>query len=183
MKNLFLKFALLLLIAAFISSCEKENNPMEVELPNDISIGEMKIYMNGELKPGFSPIFDYTEIIEDFGFSFIENVRPNQQHAIGFNWMPLKVGRYPIGKPAIFHEIATASFSQTFEEHITGNEYELIESEQGYFEIELIDTLKQEVKGHFKAKFRRDGKNKGKDLDLPKVILMQGMFYMPYEVY
>ncbi len=183
MKKYIFKLLALFLPALVLFSCEKENNPTEIELPTQINFGESKIYLNGELKPGFKTFIDYTKSIEDFGFSFVEDVSPRLSHGIGFNWMPLKEGRFPIGKPGIFHEVVPASFSQSLEEDLPAYEYELIEPENGYFEIEQLDTIKQEVKGHFKAKFRRTTTNGNKDLGLPKIILMQGIFYEHYEVF
>lgn len=183
MKKYILQVLVLLLLAIVNFSCEKENNPIEIELPTQINFGESKIYMNGLLKPGFTTEIFYTTSVDDIGFLFGEDVNHRLAHGVGFGWMPLKEARYPIGKPAVFHEVATASFSQSLEEDLPAYEYELIEPENGYFEIEQLDTIKQEVKGHFKAKFRRTTKNGHKDLGLPKIILMQGIFYQPYEVF
>lgn len=156
---------------------------MEIELPTQINLGDSKIFMNGELKPGFETKIFYTTVVQDIIFSFSEIVSPTLQHSVGFGWMALEEYRYPIGKPPVFHEVASASFSQIIEQDRSGYEYELIEPENGYFHIEMLDTAKQEVKGHFKAKFRRTTKNGNKVLGLPKIILMQGIFYQPYEVF
>jgi hypothetical protein len=69
---------------------------------------------------------------------------------------------------------------QIINEDVIGYEYKLIDEEEGFFNIENLDTIKHEVKGRFRATFCRTSKNGNKDLGLPKILLFQGIFYDSY---
>ncbi len=181
MKKLYLKFAILFFVANFLSSCDKESDPTEIVLSTEINLGESRVYMNGELQPGYKHDFSYTGIIKEMRYRFNEIPQPWIYNSVAFVWLPLKEGRFPISSEGKLFEIANTGFSQIYDGDLPGYRYELIEPEHGYIEIELLDTVRQEVKGHFQAKFRRTTKNGQKDLGLPKVILMQGVFYQTYE--
>ena len=165
------------------TACEKENTPVEVTLPEEVAFGTSEVYLNGTHMPAYQNQFSYNSGSKNNGFSFYEDLRPGFSNSVSFGWMPLREGRYPIGKPGVLHEIATANFSQVINEDEFGYKYTLIEPENGYFHITHLDTINKEVKGHFKAKFRRAKKNGYKDGNLPKILLYQGIFYDNYTHY
>ena len=163
-----------------ISACEKGDMPMEVTLPDEVPFGTTEVYLNGTLMPSYQNTFEYWSGSKTMVFGFLERPSSRYSNSFGFGWLPLREGKYPIGKPGVLYEVATTGFSQIFHQEDDGDEYTLIGPENGYFHITYLDTINKEVKGHFKAIFKRTKKNYIRSGDLPMILLYQGIFYDNY---
>lgn len=65
-------------------------------------------------------------------------------------------------------------------EDLKGYSYELIDEENGFFNIETLDLNNKIISGRFQVNFRRTSKNGNSNLGLPKKIAFQGIFHEQY---
>jgi len=178
-----LRFLLIIGAIMLAISCDKgELNPPEAVLPDEVALGESEIYLNGELKEGYQHDFKYIEVYQTMNYGFIERPQALLVNIFGFSWLPLEAGDFALHTEPIPFIKAKTSFSQVVDEDLEGYSYELMDADEGFFHVEYLDTVNQEVKGRFKAKFKRTSKNGNGDLGLPKVLLFQGVFHENYEV-
>lgn len=180
----YIHFLLFLGAICLAASCDKDElDPPEAVLPDEIAFGESEVYLNGELKDGYQPAFKYIEVYKTMNYGFLERPQELLINSVGFSWLPLETGNFELHTERIPFIKAKTSFNQTIQEDLEGYSYELIDADEGFFNVEALDTVKHEVKGRFKAKFKRTSKNGNGDLGLPKVLLFQGVFYENYEVH
>jgi hypothetical protein len=104
-------------------------------------------------------------------------------NAFGFAWLPLSTGNFELHNEDILYVKANTNFSQIIAEDLEGYSYKLEDPEEGFLEVQELDTIQKIAKGRFKAKFKRTSKNGNKDLGLPKILLFQGVFHDRYEVH
>ncbi|MCF8246531.1 MAG: hypothetical protein K9J37_15370 [Saprospiraceae bacterium] len=177
MKKLMFSFSIALAIVV-ITSCQKD--PKEAILPEEVEFGESVIYLNGELAD-YLPVFNHDTINYLLNFPLVETKNQGQLvNSLSFDWLPLREGEYKLITKREPRVNALTDFSQTVAEDLSGYEYELMDADEGFFNIEYLDSINMEVKGRFKAKFCRTKKNGTKDGDLPKNIVFQGVFYEKY---
>lgn len=180
----YIHFLMFFVAICLASSCDKDElDPPEAVLPDEVAFGESEIYLNGELKEGYIPGFLYIKVYQTMNYGFSESPRLLLSNTVGFSWLPLEPGNFALHTERIPFIKAKTSFSQIIDEDLEGYSYELIDADEGFFNVESLDTVKLEVKGRFKAKFKRTSKNGNGDLGLPKVLLFQGVFYENYEVH
>lgn len=172
---------LMLLIGILVFSCSKSEFPTEAEIDPNIGLGETKIYLNGKVQINFEPDFLFIPLHDYIRFGFKDEVEDWLWNILGFSGLKLQTGRFELVDKGPIHNGAITSFVQVYQEDLEGYSYKLINQQDGYFEIESLDTIKQEVKGSFKAIFERTSKNGHSDLRLPKILLFQGVFYEKYE--
>jgi hypothetical protein len=159
-------------------SCKKD--PPEAILPEEVEFGESVVYLNGKVAD-YLPVFNHDTINYLLNFSFVETKNQSQLvNSLNFDWLPLQEGKYKLITDRTPRVNALTSFSQTVSEDLEGYEYKLMDANEGYFNIEHLDTISMEVKGRFKVKFCRTKKNGTKDGDLPKNMVIQGVFYEKY---
>lgn len=174
-----MKNATLLLIAllAFLAACQKEENPPEAVLPDDVALGESEIYMNGQ-RVNYKPFIHHLTYAGVVNYAFYDSLG-FIVNTLGFSWVAPMAEEFALQEELVMNEAKTrAYFSQTVSEDLKGYSYKLEDPEEGFLLVEAIDTVGLVVKGRFKAKFRRTSKNGNKeDLGLPKVLLMQGVFH------
>lgn len=172
----------LLLIGIFLlGSCNKQKLPPEIEIDSNISLGESKVYLNGELEIGYLPSFRYRPLHDFLYFVFRDEPEVLIWNYLRFAGLPLETGSFDVVVYPAIRQNAITTFSQIYDQDLPGYEYKLVQDDDSYFNIELLDTLKQEVKGSFKARFERTSKNGHSDLGLPKDLYFQGVFYEKYE--
>ena len=167
--------SLFFLTILFAIGCKKD--PPEAILPEDVEFGKSVIYLNGEE-------VDYVAVLENDTFNHLMNYGFSQEkgnifNLLSFGRMPLSTGGFQLTTENILYEKARTSFNQIVDKDLDGYEYELEDVDDGFLNIEYFDSIKMEVKGRFKAKFRRTAKN-GVDGDLPKHLVLQGVFYDKY---
>jgi hypothetical protein len=176
MKKL-LFFSFVLLASLTVVSCKKD--PPEALLPDDVTLGESVVYLNGK-EADYVPAFNHDTINFLLNFGFIESKNQGQLvNSFSFSWLPLQEGEYELTTKRVPRVNALTDFSQTVGEDLEGYEYKLMDADDGFFNIEYLDTINMEVKGRFKAKFCRTKKN-GTDGELPKNVVFQGLFYEKY---
>jgi hypothetical protein len=172
------------LLSAFLCilflQCQKD--PPAVNLPDDVALGESVIYLNGEIADGYEPDFRRDTIYHLLSFPFVKT-ETNIVTVFGFDWLPIEKGNFQLHSERILYIKALALFSQVVNEDLAGYEYELTDADEGYFNIEYLDTIKMEVKGRFKVKFKRTSKNGNGDLGLPKNLQYEGVFYENYRLF
>lgn len=178
MKNflfpLFFSFAMIM----GITRCEKD--PLGVLLPDDVEFGESIVYLNG-MEEDYLPFLEYDSVNRVMNYVFAQSINQGQLiNSLGFGRLPHDTGGFQLTTDNILYVKARTSFHQTVGEDQEGYEYKLVDADEGFFIVEYLDTINMEVKGRFKAKFRRTSKNGNKDLGLPKNLLFQGVFYENY---
>ncbi|MFN0177098.1 MAG: hypothetical protein ACKVU0_20825 [Saprospiraceae bacterium] len=165
-------------LSIFLSACCKEH---EADLPSEVKLGQSVVYLNG-CKEDYEPDFKLIKVYSHINFAFVDKY-DDVVNLLAFDWLPIQTGDFELHTERIQYIKALTSFGQTVDEDLTGYEYELEVPEEGFFNIEALDTVNQEVKGRFRAQFRRTTKNGYKHLGLPETLLFQGVFNEKYEVY
>lgn len=165
-------FSLLLLC-----QCKKEPETIIVNLPDDIEFGETIVYLNGEITEDYQPDFQLDTVYDLINYVFIDSTKANVFTLIAFDWLPIKEGNFQLHEERIPYIKALTSISQIVDEDLPGYEYQLIDADEGYINIEQLDTAKMEVRGRFRAKFKRTSKNGNDDLGLPENLQFDGVFY------
>ncbi len=171
---------LLLLSIGLISiftSCHKDG---EADLPDEVKLGKSVVYLNGS-KKDYEPDFMVSKVNNIFNYAFVHQ-HDDIVNLLGFGWLPIQPGDFELHTEYIPLIKALTSFNQTVDEDLNGYEYELENPEEGYFNVEALDTVKLEVKGRFRVQFRRTTKNGYKNLGLPETLLFQGVFNEKYKV-
>jgi hypothetical protein len=102
-------------------------------------------------------------------------------NTFGFNWLPLSVGKFELHQEHILFVKALTNFSQYVSEDLIGYKYKLEDADEGFLDVEQLDSIQQVVKGRFKVKFKLTSRNGNKDLGLPKILLFQGVFHEQYK--
>jgi hypothetical protein len=166
-------------IIIFLSGCCKDG---EADLPEGVKLGKSVVYLNG-CKKDYEPDFIASKVSKYMNFAFVEYHKDKDiENLFGFGLLPIQTGEFELHTEHTLYIGALTSFSQTVDEDLIGYEYELVHPEEGFFNIEALDTVKREVKGRFRAEFRRTTKNGYKNLGLPESLLFQGVFNERYEV-
>lgn len=169
-------FSIALLMA--ITGCEKD--PTEVMLPDDVEFDETVVYLNGEIEDCL-PFLEYDTVNRVMNYVFAQSRNQGQLiNSLGFGRLPYSIGEFELTTKNILYEKARVSFHQTVGEDLEGYEYKLVDADEGFYNVEYLDTINLEVKGRFKAKFCRTSKNGNKGLGLPKNLVFQGVFYENY---
>ena len=115
-------------------------------------------------------------------YGFVERV-DDIINSVGFDLLPLSTGDFGLHTQHVISSFeAVTNFNQIINEDLEGYSYKLIDTDDGFFKVESMDTIQQIVKGRFQAKFKRTSKNGNKDLGLSKILLFQGVFNEHYEV-
>ena len=161
-----------------IISCRKD--PPEATLPDEVEFGHSVVFLNGE-EVDYLPEFGHDTFNQIMNYPFLQTKNQgNILNLLGFGRLPLRTGDFQLTTENILYIKARTSFSQTVSEDLEGYEYKLVDEDEGFLKIEALDTIKMEVKGRFKAKFKRTSKNGFDDGDLPKFLLFQGVFFDNY---
>lgn len=127
-------------------------------------------------------MFNLVRANKMLGFGFVQTQK-GIVNLLGFACPLVLTGEFDLFVTDTLCVGARASFSQTVEEDLPGYKYKLADPEEGFFNIEALDTVKQEVQGRFKAKFKRGSKNGwSEDLGLPENLTFEGVFYEKYVV-
>jgi hypothetical protein len=160
-------------------SCQKESPPtIEVNLPDNVEFGKSVVYLNGEITEIYKPDFQLDTIYHLLNYIFIDSTsRPNVVTLFGFDWLPIDEGDFKLHTQRELYIGAKTIFSQIVNEDLDGYEYELIDADEGFLNIEYLDTAKMEVKGRFRVKYKRESKNGNGDLGLPEYLQFDGAFY------
>jgi hypothetical protein len=180
MKKNTIFFTVLMVFVILFNRCAKEPTPFE-NLPSEVNLGESVIYLNGQLESNYRPDFKYIEINKIMNYGFYDSV-DLKINILGFGWLPLSSGDFELHEERILFVKALTNFDQVISEDLKGYSYKLIDADEGFFNVESLDTVQHIVKGRFQAKFKRTSKNGNRDLGLPKILLFQGVFHEQYEV-
>ncbi len=159
-------------LAALLVSCNR--------LPDKVGLGESVLLLNGK-KVSYEPNFRLIKFYQYLSFGFLKT-KKDVINNLGFDWMPVETGDFELHTLDSLYFGAKTVFNQTVDEDLEGYEYALINPEDGFFNIETLDTIKLEVSGRFRAEFRRTTKNGYDDLGLPENLLFEGTFNEKYEV-
>lgn len=162
-----------------ITGCKKD--PPEAILPDDVEFGKSIIFLNGE-EVDYLPDFKNDTFNHLMNYPFVQTKdQGTTKNVFTFDWLPLSTGNFQLTTDNIPRVKAVTSFGQIIDVDTEGYKYKLVDEEEGFLNIESLDTIKMEVKGRFKAKFCRTSKNGQKDLGLPEILLFQGVFYDKYQ--
>lgn len=169
---LFLSFGII------IAACRRPD-PID-NLPSEVNLSASVTYLNGEVA-AYTQEFLFDTLNRVMTYGFVETVPSKSiENLVGFGFVPYETGSFELTSDYPPNEKVSASFSQTYDEDLDGYEYELIDAEDGFLEIESLDTVKMEVKGRFLARFKRTKRNFKFNLGLPKYLIFQGVFYETY---
>jgi hypothetical protein len=178
MKNILLSLFLGIL---FLEACVKEP-PEAQNLPESVELGKSVVFLNGEEASGYKASFLQQSKAKTMNYIFSDSFEL-VINAFGFAWLPLSTGNFELHNEDILYVKANTNFSQIIAEDLEGYSYKLEDPEEGFLEVQELDTIQKIAKGRFKAKFKRTSKNGNKDLGLPKILLFQGVFHDRYEVH
>jgi hypothetical protein len=180
MRNVLLT---LLLGVFFLEACVKEP-PEAQNLPESVELGKSVVFLNGEIAPGYEASFIYLSSYKTMSYVFVDSF-DLIVNVFGFDWLPLSTGNFDLHDEDVLYIKANTGFSQAISEDFEGYSYKLEDPEEGFLEVQELDTIQKIAKGRFKAKFKRTSKNGNEDLgiDLPKILLFQGVFHDRYEVH
>lgn len=169
------------LIILFIISCSREPDSFG-SLPSEVLLGESVVYLNGEAANNMIHDFKYIEVNKIMNYAFYDSTA-TRINILGFSWLPLSTGEFDLHDDRILYVKAFTSFTQVVAEDLEGYSYKLVDADQGYLNIDYLDTVEHIVKGRFWAEFKRTSKNGNGDLGLPKRLLLQGIFHEKYLIY
>ncbi|MBX2891368.1 MAG: hypothetical protein KF734_10600 [Saprospiraceae bacterium] len=159
-------------------ACEKESpTTITVDLPDSVEFGKSVVYLNGELTEVYKPDFQLDTIYHLMNYIFIDSTISDVITVWGFAWLPIKEGNFELHTERLLYVKALVQFSQIVDGDLDGYDYELIDANEGFLNIEHLDTVKMEVKGRFRVKFKRTTKNGNGDLGLPEFLQFDGAFY------
>lgn len=153
-----------------------------IQLPKNVELGKSEIYLNGELR-NFEPLILVNEVAPrpNVGYAFDQAFGFEDIYRIGFSQLPLEEGNFPLVSTERFEFGLNSKphFSHTQNRDLDGYNYEPICLEEGYLNIEVFDTTTRIAPGSFLAFFKRTARNGVRDdeLDLPKRIVVQGIFH------
>lgn len=165
-----------IVVSSFLfNSCHKDPTP--VDLPEEVNLGESVVYSNGEVA-NYQAFFRFRKVHGIMTYVFGDSIALIA-NIFGFDFIPLMTGNFNLKSSgsSIDRRAALTSFSQTVSEDLDGYSYKFVDPDEGFFNVESLDTVQQIVKGRFLAKFKRTSKNGNKDLGLPKCMLLQGVFH------
>jgi hypothetical protein len=170
---------ILIYVTALFFSCHK--SPKEVDLPTEVDFGKSKIYLNGELMD-YLPIFTHNTIYNKMSYGFKQDKTTELiLNVFAFGYYPLKTGDFQLSKIIDDGDKISTRFIQVINEDLTGYSYKLMNADEGFFNLESLDTINLTAKGRFRVEFCRTSKNGNDDLGLPKVLLYQGVFFDKYK--
>lgn len=178
MKNFIIILSVLLTFS--IISCSPDSIEIPItELPESVEIGTSILYLNGEMADYDFRTYHDT-VNNQIGFVFMKEF-PNQDYTnkLQFVFLPLKNGDYIIHRTRELYLGAFSTFGQSRYE-ARGWEYELLDPEDGFFEISSIDKEEQIVQGKFRSRYKLKDKNGFRDTGLPETILFEGIFHENY---
>jgi hypothetical protein len=172
-----LKIFLFLLLATLALSCHKN------DLPESVKLGKSKILLNGKRAKNYEPYFLYLKAYGVYNLGFTEQ-KNDIFNTVGISLINSKdPGSFMLDDEfAPIDGKVNASFEQIVDWDTIGNIYELTNPEDGYFIIDGIDTIDQEISGRFRASFHRKSNNGHTDEGLPDDLLFEGVFNEKYEV-
>jgi hypothetical protein len=174
------KLHLLIIAIALLASCAKEPARFD-NLPSEVELGKSVVYLNGSEATNYKPEFNYVEVNKVMSYGFSDSVA-SKINALGFAWLPLNTGDFQLHEERILFVKALTNFYQTNGEDVILSSYDLIDADEGFFNVESLDTVQQIVKGRFEAKFKRSSKIGNRGSGLPKILLFQGVFHEKYVV-
>jgi hypothetical protein len=176
MKNLF--FFVQLSILCLSVGCQKD--PKEAILPNEVVFGASVVYLNGE-EAAYLPSFRFDTFNRVMNYTFVESKNQALDIAlVGFGLLPFSLGEFDISADGELYKKAQTVFVQVLSGDLEGYSYKLVDADEGFIHVEHLDSIQQEVRGRFRAKFKRTSKNGNEDLGLPKIIVFQGVFNEKY---
>lgn len=179
-RSVVLRIFLILFLASSHLTCHKDT--LQVELPAEVALGSSVVYLNGELTTDYSAQISQDTFWRLMNVSFVKQ-SDNYINSLNFAWLPTDTGRFELHTERIPYVKALTSFSQTVSDDLDGYEYKLVDPEDGFIIIERLDTINQEIKGRFRAKFKRTAKNGLRQSELTKWIQFDGVFYEKYQRY
>lgn len=172
-----------LLLILTLVSCKK-NEEFNSDLPDRVELNEAVIFLNGEMNEEYSSINVYNrEVYNIMAYGFA-NLHPEIAGvtAFSFDRCPRSVGRFALTNDedaAVTDEtVCSAGMSQTVDEDLGGQEFELHEDSDNYLEITELDYENEIAGGHFKVKFKRtsNGGSSFSNVKLPKWVTFEGIF-------
>lgn len=173
-----------LLCIFWLNSCFKD---YDVDIDDTVALGESLVYLNGEESNLTTPFISYSTIhnIINYAFGNVEDFLPNEGRSVGFSFASLERKNFFLCKNRDDCEGGVeTSFSHIVGSDLRGFTYQLVNKEEGYFEVTQLDTIQRTVQGRFKVQFKRTTKNGNGDIikDLPKRLTFEGVFHEEYEV-
>ena len=179
MKNILITLSVIFTFS--ILSCTPDTIEIPItELPESVELGTSILYLNGEVVNDYEFQAFHDTINNQIGFVFRkESIDLSYRNNLQFVFLPLENGNYIIHRTRELYLGAFSSFRQSsFEE--SGWEYELLNPEDGFFEISEIDIEEQIVQGKFRSRYKLKDKHGFKDTGLPEQILFEGIFHENY---
>ena len=178
MKNHLIILSLLLTLSMVGCSPELIEIPI-TELPESVEVGTSTLYLNGEIVDyNFRTYHDTTN--NQMAFSYHKQISNDGfRNILQMVFLPVKEGTYSIHRIRELFLGAYTTFRQSASEQ-SGWEYELLDPENGFFEISSIDKEEQIVQGKFRVWFKLKDKHGFKDTGLPETILFEGIFHENY---
>ena len=179
MKNILI---ILSVLSAFtILSCSPDTIEIPItELPESVEMGTYTLYLNGGVMDDYEFRTYHDTVNNQMGFVFIKRSSDQSyRNILNFTFLPLKNGNYIIHRTRELYLGAYSTFGQlNFE--ASGWEYELLDPENGFFEISSIDKEEQIIQGKFRVWFKLKDKHGFRDTGLPETILFEGVFHENY---
>lgn len=166
------------IILIFLFGCSETNIP-DIELPEKVNLGETKVYLNGQLED-YKPKFFEDTVNHQLLLTFKFEPDFSVSNSLGFSALPIKSGNYILHEERILFKGAKSSFNQTVESEYDGWQYKLVRPEEGYFDIEELDTINQTIQGKFKAYFEVKEKNGYPNMKLPEKAKFEGVYHEKY---
>jgi len=174
-----MKIIFYLFLTISIISCAETEFPADIDLQQEVSLGESKMYLNGELV-NYQPRFLEDIINHQLILVFEEETNQNVINKLGFSALSVAAGNYKLHTERQLFIGAKSSFGQIVGFEFDGWDYEIYKQEEGFLNITEIDTTNLILKGNFKAFFELKNKNGFEDTGLPDKIKFEGIFHENY---
>jgi len=176
MKNLFF---LALLLTGVYSCGDEPIAPADIDLSLTVDFGDSQVFMNGE-PSDFEVQFFHDTINQQLLLDFVSFPTSSIENSLEFAYLPVSTGAYNVHEERVLYKGALTSFYQTINSESDGWRYRLINAEDGYFNIQKLDTVSQTIQGNFKVQFEVDEKNNFDGPKLPQNIKFEGSYYDSY---
>ncbi|MDF1695315.1 MAG: hypothetical protein P1U56_05760 [Saprospiraceae bacterium] len=156
----------------------RDSEEFNVDFPAQVELGQSIVSLNG--RPyAVETAFFHDTINEQLIFTFRQGDQ-SLVNDLGFSFLPVAEGNYIVHEERTLYLGAFASFRQTINFENDGWVYELIDPDDGYFNIHQLNTLNCQVAGDFSVQFKVAEKNGFGNADLPEKITFQSVFNEPY---
>ncbi|MFT6338839.1 MAG: hypothetical protein ACJATI_005618 [Halioglobus sp.] len=175
-----MKHILIISMIVALMSCNKEPSFVtDLELPEVVDLGKSEVYLNNIIED-YNPRFFEDTVNNQLLLTFVFEPDFSVTNSLGFGALAVNENENILHTDRILYKGAKTTFHQIINGEFDGWQFDLVNPEDGHFNITKLDTVNQTVQGNFKAFFEVSDKNGYDDTKLPERVKFQGVFNDTY---